>query len=345
MNPIRSLVSGTLCIALLSIFSLLIVYPQQSTSLEEDTAVVTTFAAIGDFGVDNDAHAYVADMIQTWNVDFVITQGDNRYDTWNFDEVIGQHYCPFLSNIPSGLYCSGNGSNNRFFPAIGNHEYTDGAGLDEYLSYFSLPGDGVESSNSSGNERYYDFVIGDVHIFVINSDGREVDGNSRNSIQAMWLKEQLALSTASWKIVTMHHSPFSSALAHGSKSKLQWPYAAWGADAVISGHDHVYERLEVSEMTYFVNGLGGRSMRSFGAPIDGSQVRFNDAFGAMRITAVSDQITFEFLSISDGANGSNGGNLVDSLTLSRQTPVIPTITPDPSLTHSFALPIILSQQN
>ena len=40
---------------------------------------------------------------------------------------------------------------------------------------------------------------------------------------------------------------------------MQWPFAAWGADAVLSGHAHAYERIERDGIVYFVNGLGGRS--------------------------------------------------------------------------------------
>ena len=48
---------------------------------------------------------------------------------------------------------------NRFFPSLGNHDlYTDNA--NPYFNYFELP----------GNERYYDFIHGNVHCFVINSE-------------------------------------------------------------------------------------------------------------------------------------------------------------------------------
>lgn len=72
---------------------------------------------------------------------------------------------------------------------------------------------------------------------------------------------QLAASTATWKLVMLHHSPFSSGSNHGSIARLQWPYQTWGADAVLSGHDHLYERiLAGSGFPYMVNGLGGASI-------------------------------------------------------------------------------------
>ena len=40
---------------------------------------------------------------------------------------------------------------------------------------------------------------------------------------------------------------------------MQWPYKPWGADLVMSGHVHNYERLIEDGLTYIVSGLGGLS--------------------------------------------------------------------------------------
>ena len=253
------------------------------------TPGLVSFAAIGDFGENNNNHTRVADLIKSWNPDLIITAGDNRYGNNNYDNVIGRRYCDFLQGVRSGNNCAGgNALENRFFPSIGNHEYSDGGGINEYLRYFSLP----------GNERYYDFVRGPVHFFAINSDGREPDGNSRNSIQARNLRDALAESEASWKVVFFHHAPYSSSSNHGSNRTLQWPFAAWGADVVISGHDHIYERIERDGIVYFVNGLGGRSFYGLGSPVAGSQVRYNRAFGAMLFTATPTTMDIMFESLS-----------------------------------------------
>ena len=128
-----------------------------------------------------------------------------------------------------------------------------------YLSYFTLP----------GNERYYDFKRGPVHFFALNSY-KDADGVSATSKQAMWLKDKLAASTYPWKIVFFHHPPYSSG-EHGSNNYMRWPFEAWGADAVLSGHDHDYERImrdvnnDGTKIPYFVSGLGGQSRRSFGS--------------------------------------------------------------------------------
>ena len=88
---------------------------------------------------------------------------------------------------------------------------------------------------------------------------------------------------------------------------MQWPYAAWGASAVIAGHDHTYERLLVDGFPYFVNGLGGHSIYGFGTPLPGSQVRYNGDYGAMLVQASNSALTFEFINRT--------GVLVDSYTI------------------------------
>jgi hypothetical protein len=154
------------------------------------------------------------------------------------------------------------------------------------LNYFSLP----------GNERYYDFIRGPVHFFVLDSDGAEPSGNTSTSIQALWLRDRLAASTSPWNIVYLHHAPYSSGSKHGSNPKLQWLYAAWGADVVIAGHDHLYERIFRDGIVYFVNGLGGHPTKyPFGKPVLGSQKRYNADHGAMLVVASETQIIFRFI--------------------------------------------------
>jgi hypothetical protein len=92
---------------------------------------------------------------------------------------------------------------------------------------------------------------------------------------------------------------------------MQWPFAEWGADAVISGHDHTYERISRDGITYFVNGLGGRSNYPFFGSVEGSQVRYNLDYGAMLVEASEDNISFQFINRQDV--------LIDVIKLTRLT--------------------------
>ena len=254
------------------------------------------FAAIGDYGLAGQAELDVANQVKSWNPDFIVTLGDNNYNSGSastIDANIGQYYHDFIFPY-TGSYGAG-AATNSFFPVLGNHDWV-ATNAQPYLNYFSLP----------GNERYYDFVQGPVHFFMLDSDGHEPDGTTSTSAQATWLKDSLSASSSSWNIILLHHAPFSSA-NHGSHVTLQWPYEAWGADAVLAGHDHTYERIIKGTIPYFVNGLSGSSIYNFGAPIAGSQLRYNANYGAMLVDATSAYINFKFITRT--------GAVIDSFTL------------------------------
>ncbi len=251
------------------------------------------FAVIGDYGMDNSAEADVAALIHGWKPDFIITTGDNNYPSGaagTIDANIGKYFHDYIFPYTGG-YGAGADA-NRFFPTLGNHDWIT-AGAQPYLDYFTLP----------GNERYYDFVRGPVHFFALDSDEHELDGVNAGSVQAAWLKQGLAASSSPWNIVYFHHPPYSSG-SHGSTDWMQWPFAAWGADAVLAGHDHLYERLLVSGIPYFTNGAGGGGLYDFVNILPESQFRYNANYGAMLVTASGTQVTFEFYSRT--------GKLIDS---------------------------------
>jgi hypothetical protein len=279
-----------------STFSLLI---GAASELAVQTGTVR-FAVIGDYGSGSRHAAAVAEMVRSWHPDFIITTGDNNYPTGaasTIDRSIGQFYHDFIHPYV-GSYGEG-AATNRFFPVLGNHDVDTALGQ-PYLDYFVLP----------GNERYYDFVAGPVHFFALNSDWREPDGIHSASAQAMWLQSGLAASASPWKLVYMHVPPYSSGL-HGSGLALRWPYQAWGATAVLSGHNHQYERVVVDGFPYFVNGAGGAGLYGFSTIVEGSQVRYNASYGAMLVTASAERITFEFYSIA------GGGALIDTYTITQ----------------------------
>lgn len=252
--------------------------------LPELEADATRFAVIGDYGTGDAAAESVADLVKSWMPDFIVTVGDNNYPDGaaeTLDSNISQFYHEFIGNY-QGEYGEG-AEENRFFPVLGNHDWTPGD-LTPYLEYFSLDAD----------ELYYTFTWGSVDFFMLDSDYRDPDGITSDSVQAMWLQEQLAASTAPFKVVVMHVAPFSSG-HHGSSPVMQWNYAEWGANAILSGHDHTYERILHDEISYFVNGLGGLSIYEFGEVVEGSEVRYNCGRGAMLVEATSTSMVFRFI--------------------------------------------------
>ncbi|MBC6988861.1 metallophosphoesterase family protein [Hymenobacter sp. BT491] len=273
-------------------------------------AVAQRFAAIGDYGYAGVPERDVAELVKSWNPEFIITLGDNNYEQGlasTIDTNIGQYYHQFIAPY-RGSYGPG-AAVNQFFPSLGNHDtYTKNG--EAYLRYFSLPGNG----------RYYDFVRGQVHFFVLNSTPDEPDGTSSVSTQAKWLKARLAASKSIWKVVYFHHPPYSSGV-HGSTPNMRWPFRAWGASLVVSGHDHHYERLQAGGLVYCVNGLSGRSIYGLTEPLKESQVLYNADYGAMLFDATSESLRFRFYT--------RARQLIDSYTLWQPAPQLFPLYPTP----------------
>ncbi|MCX8062223.1 MAG: metallophosphoesterase [Anaerolineales bacterium] len=272
--------------------------PQPSPTLTPK--VVLRFAVIGDYGSGNEDARQVAELVKSWQPDFILTTGDNNYPDGSretIDHRIGQFYHEYIYPY-HGSYGKG-GQQNRFFPTLGNHDWMS-EGAQPYFDYFELP----------NNERYYEFTWGAGHFFALNSDSNEPDGVGRSSRQAQWLRERLSVSTQPWQIVFMHHPPYSSG-KRGAVDWMRWPFKEWGVDAVLCGHDHYYERLVVNGLVYFINGAGGGGLYDFGEIAEGSQKRFNGAYGAMLVTMETERVIFEFYAI--------GGRLIDHYELTRTT--------------------------
>ncbi len=255
------------------------------------------FAVIGDYGSGDVGAMQVAALVAGWNPDFVVTVGDNNYPSGaakTIDKNIGKQYSQFIGNYHGGY---GVGSElNRFWPSIGNHDWKamschKGQCRGPYLDYFTLP----------GNERYYDVDYGFLRLWILNSVGAEPDGIAADSIQAGWLRDGLQQSVDCWDIAVMHHAPFSSG-KHGGSKKLQWPFADWGIDAVLAGHDHTYERLEAFGIPYYVNGLGGKSRYGFPSGPDleegvESITRYNANEGALLIEVTPETFVGRFITV------------------------------------------------
>jgi len=279
--------------------------------LSDDSKSVQ-FAVIGDYGSDaegeGDAEKSVAKMVKGWDPDFIITLGDNNYPNGKAKTIvqnIGNYYCDYIYNegAPDDQQCeqwATERKENLFFPSLGNHDWNT-PDAKPYIAYFTkLP----------GNKRYYDFVQGPVHFFVLDSQSKEAcdcddpqfyepDGTTPDSRQGQWLREKLQESNAPWKIVYFHHAPYT---CKGDSEWMQWPFQDWGANAVLSGHKHLYERGWLTKkptqrhFPYFVNGTGGiRLSKCHGDRSPGfEEIVIEKKYGAMWVKATPTKITFEF---------------------------------------------------
>lgn len=255
------------------------------------------FAVIGDYGLDSDNEAAVADLVKSWSPDFIITTGDNNYEQGEMSTIednITKYYKDYIYNYDAEeqYRCYGKAFDeqvNRFFPSPGNHDTYGISGMKPYLNFFTLP----------GNEVYYTFTWGDIAFFSMNSTA------SFMREQETWLKEQLANTGKTFNIVYFHHSPYSTG-RHGNERKMQLDYHTMDVDVVFTGHDHLYSRIEKTDeegLYYVINGASGKSLYNCGAnPMDEDEFSvtcYDSDFGAIKGSWDGSELTIAFYALNN----------------------------------------------
>lgn len=189
-------------------------------------------------------------------------------------------------------------------PVLGNH---DGAGA-SYFDYFNGPGarDGAAGPRGRG---YYSFDVGSWHIVALNSNCTSVSCGS-GSIQEKWLRADLAAHPAACTLAFWHHPRYSSGHdgSHVTLSAFWRDLHAAGAELVLSGHSHNYERFAPKDangkagltgIRQFVVGTGGGFMTGLGTSrVAGSQVAQNNTFGVLQLTLHPSSYDWRFVPIA-----------------------------------------------
>ncbi len=200
----------------------------------------------------------------------------------------------------------------RTKPSPGNHEYNT-PGATGYYAYFGVAaGDPLKG--------YYSYDMGEWHIIAINSNCSAIGGCGDTSAQTQWLRADLAAHPATCTLAYWHHPRFNSGASHGNSTSMQPIWQAlydWGADVVLSGHEHTYERFgpqtpagvadSVNGIVEFVVGTGGRSHYTFGAIQPNSLVREGNTYGVLEMTLGATGYDFEFKPVA-GATFTDSGS-------------------------------------
>lgn len=194
---------------------------------------------------------------------------------------------------------------NRTRPAPGNHEFHS-TGATYYFQYF-----GAAAGDAS--KGYYSYELGSWHVVSLNSECDQVGGCGMGSAQEKWLREDLAAHPVACTLAYFHKPLFSSGGKHGDDLTVKPLWDALyqgGADVVVSGHDHDYERFapQTSEakadpargIREFVVGTGGKNHRPFEAPHANSEVRNADTYGVLKLTLGDGRYTWEFVAVDGG---------------------------------------------
>ena len=186
---------------------------------------------------------------------------------------------------------------DRLRPAPGNHEY-ETRGASGYFAYFG-------AAAGKPAEGWYSYDLGAWHVISLNSECGAIGGCGAGSPELAWLVADLAAHPLECTLAYWHHARYSSG-RHGDDDMTEalWQaLAATGADVVLSGHDHDYERMAaVGGIRSFVVGTGGRSLYAWpGVPGPYTEVRANDTYGLLQLTLGAAGYSWRFIPAAGGS--------------------------------------------
>jgi hypothetical protein len=244
---------------------------------------------------DKCRHKAVFDVIQSWQpLDAFLMLGDGQYETGQFGSW-ATGYDPTFGQIRAITY-----------PVPGNHEYLaqprDGAG---YFDYWNGPG-AFSGQAGDRDKGYYSFNLGAWHIVALNTNCSKAGGCQSGSTQEKWLRADLAKNPRPCTLAFWHQAYFTG----GGEAPATRSFAFWrdlrsyGAEVVLTGHNHDYERFrpQVESGRYdpsgglreFVIGTGGKNLVPFISKPDGFVVRQDTTYGAVQLKLKERSYTWRF---------------------------------------------------
>ena len=151
---------------------------------------------------------------------------------------------------------------------------------------------------------------------VLNSNCAAVGGCGAGSAQEQWLKDDLvAHSNQACTLAYFHHPRFSSSTRGNNSAMVPFWDALYeaGAEVVLNGHAHHYERFAPQTpggqadpeggISQFVVGTGGKSLNSFGTVQANSEVRLADADGVIKLTLHPEGYDWQFVAVDGTVDG------------------------------------------
>jgi hypothetical protein len=195
-------------------------------------------------------------------------------------------------------------------PVPGNHEYDTPDARGYYRYFGALAGDPTTG--------YYSFDVGTWHVVALNSNCDAVSC-AAGSAQDRWLRADLADHPGACTLAFWHHPRFSSGWGHGDDPGVApfWDaLQSVGAEIVLNGHEHVYERFAPQRpdrsaapdgIRQFTVGTGGKEHTGFATPAPNSEVRIDRHFGVLRLTLGTDAYSWEFVGERGGVLDAGSG--------------------------------------
>lgn len=278
----------------------------------------------GGAGTDTQCRmAATSDLMVGTNVSAVLVLGDAQYEKGE------------IENFRASYHPTWGRLLDKTLAVPGNHDLrNDGEGFYEYF--------GPRAGRAG--EGYHDVRIRDWHLIGLNSGCPSAGGCGEDSPQGLWLLERLSAERAPCTLAYWHAPRFSSG-RHGDTEAVA-PFFEilhrHGADLVLTGHDHNYERFAPMRpdgtvasdgIRQFVVGTGGKNLRDFKAGRPGSERASASAFGVLELALLPGEYVWLFVSTPDSDFtdlGTGTCHNAEEASGSDQTAASPSPSPEPS---------------
>jgi Calcineurin-like phosphoesterase len=290
---LRSFAAATVAVAVVSTASASA--PARARPIERSSrpSTTATVAAAGDIACDPANPAFnhgrgigaacraaaTAAVLARLGPDAVLPLGDEQYDDGS------------LRKFRRSYALSWGAERWITRPVPGNHEYEATRTARGYFGYFG-------SRAGPGRRGWYSYNLGAWHLIALNSNC-DLIGCGSGSAQLAWLRHDLAIHRAACTLAYFHHPRFSSG-PHGADPSVRLVAPFWralwrgGADVILNGHDHLYERFapmtpagtldRATGVREFVVGTGGAQHYQIAHVRPHSQVRNTTTFGVLDLT-------------------------------------------------------------
>jgi hypothetical protein len=268
----------------------------------------------------------------------VITLGDNAYSSGTrtqFANCYDNYRLSDGSTYDSSRQAWWGQYKDKTMPSLGNHEYLNSTDpsikSNPYFDYFSAQNgfklpvapvpDTTDNPGLTKGKGYYSYNLGSWHIVVLNSNCDYVSCNS-TSAQAAWLQKDLANTTNKQCTLSYMHHPLYATGTGGLEPRVK---PLWqilydnGAEVILNGHDHRYERLaridpnDNPDSTYgilpLIAGTGGDpggGTTDMNEP--NSRVKIYGKAGILRMDLSDTSYSWKFVAV----DGTATGNVMDS---------------------------------
>ena len=238
------------------------------------------FAVIGDTGTGDSKQRKVAQELAGWRArlpfNTVVMLGDNVYGGDSEKDFVKKFEVPYKPLLDAGV---------KFHAALGNHDNPNQASY----ALFNM-----------GGQRYYTFRASPSGVSKLTHGGVRffaIDSNYLKKDQLDWLDKELGSSGSDWKICFFHHPLYSSGKTHGSaletRATLEPIFIKDGVSVVLTGHDHIYERIKLEQgIQHFVIGSGGSLRRGDLARTDLTEKGYDQDYVFMLAEIAGDEMYF-----------------------------------------------------